>query len=201
MKKLIFCVIVFLFTQAGCRKACEHKLLPDSIKPFLFKEGSHWVFSNPLSGVNDTFSIVKSASEITEGNTPVRCSGDATTEIFDMTVVNRLDTFRTSAHGYPYIHLSKSTNSIQGNIFDASVSSGQCSTYDNRLCLTNVSSLTVGANTFNEVYGITTTMVDGSGNELFLCDMFWVKNIGVVKIILHDTHSSTFNLLSWSVVQ
>lgn len=200
MKRLIFIAVVFLVTLSGCMKNCEHNLLPDSIRPFLFKEGSRWVFTNSTTGINDTFAVIKSDSEIKYDQGPTRCK-DRTDELYAMTIVNSSDTFFVSAFSHPYFRLSNAPFTIQGDIFDASISSGQCSRYDNRLCLTNVSSLSVGANTFNEAYEITTTMIDGNGNELFLCDMFWVKNIGVVKIILHDSHSSTFNLLSWNVVQ
>ena len=201
MKSISYSILVILLMQAGCKKVCEHSLLPVSIKPFLFKEGSRWVFSNPISGVNDTFLIVKSTSEIKRGATPYQCSGEATVEVFDMTVVNRLDTFRVSASGRPHLHFWKTPLTMQANIFDASLTVGQCSNTDNSLCLTNVVSLTVGSNVFSEAYEITTTLVDGNGNDLSICDMYWVKNVGIVRVVLHNSGSSTFNLLSRNIVQ
>ena len=145
--------------------------------------------------------LVSYKSEIIHGAVPVRCEGDSQNEVFDMMIVNRLDTFRVFVNSSPHIGIANTPLTIQANIFDSSISSGQCSKYDDRLCLIGVSSLTVGANTFSEAYQIETAMVDGNGSELFVCDMFWVKNVGVVKIIRHDSNSSTFNLLSWNVVQ
>ena len=153
--------------------------------------------------MNDTFVLVSHREQPFNSNRsmPVRCKGSITNEIFDMTIVNRLDTFTLSAWGYPYLHLLNKADSIQATIFDSSVSSGQCSGYDSRLCLKSISSLTVGANTFNEVYQIETPILDQNGSELFTCDMFWVKNVGIVKVIRNDSNSTTFNLISWSVVQ
>lgn len=201
MKKIYLAFLALSLLFSGCVKDCPYHLLPDSVKPFLFKQNSQWVFSNPISGVNDTFIVVRYHSEITHGATPNKCRGSATNELFEMTVVNRLDTFRVYAYGSSFLRLAKTDYSIQATIFDSSIPSGSCSKFDDRLCLTDISSLTVGSNTFNEASQIVTTIVDQNGSELFTSDMFWVKNIGIVKVIRHDSNLTTFNLVSWSVVQ
>lgn len=193
-------LLLVLFLSA-CIRDCPQHLLPESIKPFLFKQGSWWVFSNPVSGVNDTFVVVSHKQETLTGFPTVKCRGDVTNEVFDMVVVNQSDTFNLSAYGYPYLRLSNTADSITSTIFDSSISPNQCSGYDSRLCLKGISSLTIGANTFNEVYHIQTSILNQNGAELFTCDMFWVKNVGIVKVVRHDVNSTTFNLLSWNIVQ
>lgn len=118
-----------------------------------------------------------------------------------MIVVNKVDTFHISTQNYACLHISNHLSALQSNIVDASLSNGECSKLDNKLCLISISPISIGANNFAEAFNIKTTVGDGLGNELYECNMFWVKNIGVVRMIQHTAQPDTLDIVSWNVVQ
>jgi hypothetical protein len=199
MRTLSF-LLVITSLLAGCLKTCPNNVLPEMIKPFLFKPGSYWVFSNSVTGNLDTFTVIKGELEILKGNKPIRCKEDRGSQLFEMIVVSSTDTFRIPISGN-YISFSSASRNLNGNIFDVSMVPGQCSKSNSSLCSVDVSSLTIGGNTFNETHKVITTIVNSYGETLYSCDLYWVKNIGIVRAVRHDSRSTTLNIIESHVVQ
>ncbi len=199
MRSLLFFLLIPLLLM-GCMKTCPENFLMEEVKPFAFKQGSYWVFLNSVTAKHDTFTVISGEFEILKNHTPVRCRGERLDEYYKMMFMGMADTFKISLSAQPYISFSSGASG-HGSIFDVSISPGQCSKFADNLCSINVSSLTIGANTFTDVYQVTTTVFNINGQPLYDCDLYWVKNIGIVRAVRHDSKSTTLNIIDWNVIQ
>ncbi len=202
MKRVTFGIIVFLFTQSGCMRDCGHTIIPNSSKPYMFKEGSYWVYDNTSTGLTDTLTVIKAETKILTGGSPTRnCKGNPTTEMWLITVTYGGDTF--SVYTGEALYLSSDFSfKYRSYVFDPSLNNGECSKYDGGLCAGNVTSLTLGANVFDSVYPVITTFNSAlTSQSLFSAQLYWVKNIGLIKAVCQDSANTTLNLQSWHVVQ
>ena len=88
---------------------------------------------------------------------------------------------------------------MQGYMYKPGLQNGSCSDY--KLCKVDDPTLTIGSNVFNNTHHFTTMLYDKWGAEKHTAEVFWVENIGMVKMAMQDSLSTTLNLQSWQVVQ
>lgn len=196
MKKLLaICSVLSLIVS--CTPDCDHTLMDDGVKPYIFKEGTYWVYSNSATGMNDTFTVVYSSTDNVTGNLPHKCKGETTVERNWMTVVRQSDTVVLIAS--QDLHFFNETTGAQGYLFKPGLANGACGDY--KLCKVDDVVLVIGANTFNNAHKFTTMLYDKWGAETYAAEIFWVENKGMVKMAMQDSLSTTLNLQSWHVVQ
>lgn len=196
MKKIVIACLA-LVSLAGCVPDCDHTLIADGVKPYIFKEGTYWVYSNSATGMNDTFTVVYSSTDNVTGSGPTKCKGERTWERNWITVVHQSDTVVLIAS--QDVHFFNETTGAQGSLFKPGLTNGACSDY--KLCKVDDITLTIGANVFNNTHHFTTMLYDKWGAEKYSAEVFWVENIGMVKMAMQDSLSTTLNLQSWQVVQ
>jgi len=200
MKRLFFCAIIFLFTQVGCKK-CEQRILPESVKPYLFKEGSYWVFQNESTSFLDTFFLIKQTLETRDVIFPVR-NKCATQEIYSMDIISSSnDSLNISSYSSSLLYLlyNRQPRNLGAYVFDSELNNTSCQKYE--LCSVNLyNSFSVGANTFSNVNEVTANINDDiSGGYSVKTKFYWSPYVGMVKAIVQDT--TILDLVSWNVVQ
>lgn len=200
MNKICTACFVLILILCGCVRDCEDKLLPIGLKPFLFKEGTYWVYSNVSNAGIDTIYVAKSFY-ILDSNAlfqPVKCRGPYTSESYHMKLVKGGDTVHIEGKA---MHLSAPTLNLRGYLFDPEITAGECSRYDDKLCHAGLTSLAVNGNNFNEVHQMNAQLYTTSGSIALPAKLYLVKNIGAVKIEIGNPVNSTWGLQNWFVVQ
>lgn len=194
-------LVCFIFVLALCAcTPCKDKFLSNELEALLFKEGSYWVYSNSATLGFDTVRVVKASYGSTNPNSrPTSCTGDATIETHEMNLFVGNDTFVINTLDGMY--LSGRSLNLYGLIFDPELPAGQCSPHDTSLCMLNKVDLTIGPNSFTEVYVVNTTLHNKNNSPVFPIKLYLKDHIGAVKIEIGNPINSTLELQNWHVEQ
>lgn len=184
----------------GSCKRCEDSVLSEKIKPFLFNEGTYWVYSDSANAGFDTIRVSNASYGFgNPRNRPTNCTGDAVIETHQMTLLMKQDTFTIGT--IERMHLASSSLNLYGYIFDPELSSNQCSKYENSLCFLGKTNLAVGINNFTAVYIVSAQLYNNNRSDTLPVKLYLADNIGAVKIEIGDAVSSILELQSWHIVQ
>ncbi len=200
MKKLVGLLFIIFVLIGGCKK-CEQRILPESIKPYLFKEGSYWVFQNESTSHLDTFFLIKQTVATKDVIFPVR-NKCATQEICSMDIISSSnDSLNVSSYSSSLLYLlyHRQPRNLGAYVFDSELNNTSCQKYE--LCSINLyNTFSVGANTFSNVNEVTANINDDiSGGYSAKTKFYWSPHVGVVKAIVQDT--TIIDLINWNVVQ
>lgn len=194
---VLCCLLAILIT--GCRNDCKQKYLPESYKPYQFKTGSYWVYKDSAYGTYDTLYLEDLRAEIIEGNTPVKCKGEALTEVYMATVVKGYDTITCYTNTMVGFEVLSSAFDVQGNVLDPELANGGCNASD--MCVEDIGTMNIGGNSFNSVRKFHTQLFHYSSGPFCMADFYWCPNIGPVKIALNNASQTTIELQQWHIVQ